>query len=183
MRTIEEIKGLCFVTDDGHWLWRGSLRPDGRPNIYGPDYSAKPGEMVMTTQAGPRAVWHAHKGKAIPKGHRAYVICGNPTCCNPACIRCTSERARGLHASKVGRYKNSVKHLAARRAISISRAKLTAEQVEYVKSSTKKGIELAAELGVSRATISKYRHSKNVVTASGISFNPFAGLIRSGANA
>ena len=176
MRTLEEVKGRCFITDDGHWLWRGSVRPDGRANIYGPDYSTKDGDMA--TQAGPRAVWHMHTGKPIPKGHRAYVVCGHPACCNPKCIRCTTELLRGKFATRSGRFKNSAKHLAARRVISISRAKLTAEQVQYVKTSSKTGVELAAELGVGKATISKYRRGENVVTASGVVFNPFAGLMR-----
>ena len=25
MRTLEEIKGRCVVTEDGHWLWKGFL--------------------------------------------------------------------------------------------------------------------------------------------------------------
>ena len=176
MRTIDEIKGRCFITDDGHWLWRGSTRPDGRANIYAPDYSRKGGDM--TTQAGPRAVWHITTGKPIPKTHRAYVVCENPACCNPECIRCTTGHLRGKHASRTGRFKNSAKHEAARRAISVSRAKLTAAQVEYVKTSKKTGLELAAELNVGRSTISKYRRGQNLVTASGAVFNPFAGLMR-----
>ena len=176
MRTLEEVKGRCFVTDDGHWLWRGSVRPDGRANIYGPDYSAKGG--AMATQAGPRAVWHMHTGQPIPDGHLAYVVCGNPTCCNPECIRCTTERSRGLFSQRSGRHKRNPNHLAANRAIGAKRAKLTAEQVLYVQTSTKTGLELAAELGVGKSTISKYRRGNNVVTASGITFNPFAGLMR-----
>lgn len=178
MRTLEEIKGRCFITEDGHWLWRGSVRPDGRPNIYAPDYSSKPGEVVMTTQAGPRAVWHVVNQKVIPKSHRAYVVCKHPECCNPECIRCTTGHLRGKHATRTGRFKNSPKHEAARRAISVSRAKLTAEQVEYVKTSKKTGLALAAELNVGRSTISKYRRGQNLVTASGAVFNPFAGLMR-----
>ena len=178
MRTLEEIKGRCFITEDGHWLWRGSVRPDGRPNIYAPDYSSKPGEVVMTTQAGPRAVWHMHTGSAIPKTHRAYVTCGHPTCCNPECIRCTTEHMRGQFARRSGRHKNSPRHIAANRAISAKRAKLTAEQVLYVQTSPKTGIELAAELGVGKSTISKLRRGQHVGTASGTTANPFAALMR-----
>ena len=178
MRTLEEIKGRCFVTDDGHWLWRGSVRPDGSPNICGPNYSHKSGKVVMTTQAGARAVWHMHTEKAIPKGHRTYVVCGNVTCCNPECIRCTTELIHGRFVTRTGRLKHSAKHLAARRAISVGRAKLTNEQVDYIKTSDKTGLELADELGVGKSTISKYRRGNNVVTASGITFNPFAGLMR-----
>ena len=176
MRTLEEVKGRCFITEDGHWLWRGSVRPDGRANIYAPDYSTKGGDM--TTQAGPRAVWHMHTGKPIPKTHRAYVVCGHPTCCNPECIRCTTEHMRGQFARRSGRHKGSPRHLAANRAIGAKRAKLTADQVLYVQTSPKTGIELAAELGVGRSTISKLRRGQNVVTKPGGAPNPFAGLMR-----
>jgi DNA-binding transcriptional regulator YdaS (Cro superfamily) len=178
VRTLEEVKGRCFVTDDGHWLWRGGLRPDGRANIYAPDYSTGNADMVMSTQAGPRAVWHLHTGKPIPKGHRAYVVCPHANCCNPECIRCTDGHLQGLNARRTGRFKNSARHLAARRAISISRAVLSADQVEYVKASNKTGLELAAELGVSKSSVSKYRRGEHVVTASGLVFNPFAALAR-----
>ncbi|KZK32025.1 hypothetical protein A4F85_04740 [Delftia sp. GW456-R20] len=176
MRTIEEIKGRCVITEDGHWLWRGSVRPDGRPNIYAPDHTRQNGGM--TTQAGPRAIWHITTGKAIPTTHRAYVVCPHPTCCNPECIRCTTERLRGQFARRIGRHKGTPKHIAANRAINVKRAKLTAEQVLYVQSSPKTGVALAAELGVSMTTVSKCRRGQNVVTAPGGAPNVFAGLMR-----
>ena len=176
MKTLEEIKGRCFITEDGHWLWRGAVRPDGRPNIYGPDYSRKDGGM--STQAGPRAVWHMHTGKAISKGHRAYVVCSNPTCCNPECIRCTTDLVRGKFARSSGRHKGSAKHQAANMAIGAKRARLTAEQVLYVQTSPKSGLELAAELGLGTSTISKYRRGDHKVTAPGGAANVFAALMR-----
>lgn len=176
MRTLEDVKGRCFITEDGHWLWRGALRPDGRANIYAPDFTRNDGEMV--TQSGARAVWHIVNQKALPKGHRAYVTCAHPECCNPECIKATTSLMHGKFGSRMGRHKGSTKHIAANRAINAKRAKLTAEQVLYVQTSPKTGVALASELGVSTSQISKYRRGENVVTAPGGAPNPFAGLMR-----
>lgn len=177
MRTLEEIKGRCFITEDGHWLWRGSLRPDGRPNIYAPNYSQH-ADGTKTSQYGARAVWHLVNQRPVPKGFRAYVVCEHPECCNPECIRCTSERNYGLFVVRIGRRKGNPNRIAANRATNVKRAALTAEQVHYVQSSSKKGIDLADELGVSTTTISKYRRGEHTVTASGGAPNPFAALMR-----
>lgn len=88
MRTLAEIKGRSVITEDGHWLWRGSLRRDGRPNIYAPDYTHANG--ALRTQCGMRAVWHCVNQKAVPEGCRVFGNCDEPTCCNPAHIKCTS---------------------------------------------------------------------------------------------
>lgn len=176
MRTLEEIKGRCFITEDGHWLWRGSIRPDGRANIYAPDPTRTDGGM--STQSGARAVWHVVNHKAVPKGFRVYGVCEHPECCNPQCIRCTSDRQYGLYVARIGRRKNEPNRIKANRATSVTRAALTAEQVQYVQYSTKKGSVLAVELGVSTTTISKYRRGEHTVTASGGAPNPFAALMR-----
>lgn len=176
MRTLEEVKGRCFITEDGHWLWRGSVRPDGRAQIFAPDYTSKKGGMV--TQSGARAVWHIANQKALPKGHRVYGTCEHPECCNPECIKATTALQHGRFVSRMGRHKGTSNHIAANRAINSKRAKLTAEQVLYVQTSPKKGIELAAELGVGTSTISKLRRGQNVVTKPGGAPNPFSGLMR-----
>ena len=72
MKTLEEIRQRCVITDDGHWLWKGATRPDGRPNIWAPDYT----RGGMATQCGTRAVWHCSTEKAIPEGWRAYPLDG-----------------------------------------------------------------------------------------------------------
>lgn len=177
MRTLEEIKSRCFITDDGHWLWRGSVRPDGRPNIYAPNYTSK--KSNMTTQHGARAVWHVVNKKPVPQGHRVYGVCEHPTCCNPKCIRCTTEAKYGQFVARIGRRKNEPKRIAANRATGVNRAKLTAEQVLYVQTSDKTGLELAKELGVGKSTLSKYRRGGNTVTAPGRGApNVFASLMR-----
>ena len=160
MRTIEEIKGRCVITEDGHWLWRGAKRPDGRPNIYVPDYSR--GDGKLTTQCGPRAVWHCLNQKAVPKGYRVYGTCDERACCNPAHIRCTSETEYGAWLQRTGKFKGQTNRILANRAICRQRAALTPEQVLYVQTSKKTGVELAEELGVSTSILSKYRRGESI---------------------
>ena len=176
MRTLEEIKGRCFVTEDGHWLWRGTLTSHGRAHIYAPDYTRKDGEL--TCQSGARAVWHVINQKALPDGYRAYVTCDYPECCNPECITATTSSQHGKFGSRKGRHKGNPNHITANRAICAKRAKLTAEQVLYVQTSPKTGVALAAELGVSTSTISKLRRGGNKVTAPGGAPNIFTALMR-----
>lgn len=160
MRTIEEIKGRCVVADeDGCWLWRGSVREDGRPNIYAPDHSRG---SQMCTQNGPRAVWHVATGKAVPAGHRVFGCDQCAECCNPAHMKCLSEQQNSRRIRKSGRYKGQTKRILANRAINRRRALLTAEQVHYVLTSPKTGLALAQELGVSTTTISGYRRGEKV---------------------
>lgn len=171
MRSVEEIKGRCVVTDDGHWLWKGALRPDGRPNIYAPDYRYG-GEM--RTQNGYRAVWNCLHQRAVPTGYRVFGICGEPTCCNPAHIRCASETDFGLWLRKQGLYKGKTARILANRAIGRARTVLTPEIVHHIQASTKKGYELADELGISKSTVSKVRRGEHT------SFPPagmFSGLL------
>lgn len=174
MRTLEEIKGRCVITEDGHWLWRGALRPDGRPNIYAPDFTIADG--AMRTQCGMRAVWHCLHREAVPTGCRVVGVCEEKTCCNPACIRCWSEEAFGHWIRRSGAYKGKTNRILANRATSRKRAAMTPEQALYVQSSDKLGKDLAAELGVSPATVSKYRRGESIVVrpVSGM----FSGLVR-----
>ncbi|KRC36253.1 hypothetical protein [Acidovorax sp. Root219] len=175
MKTLEEIKGRCVVKD-GHWLWRGALRPDGRPCIYAPDFTRHDGRLV--TQCGMRAVWHTANGKAVPEGWRVYGSCDEWTCCNPAHVKCTSEVEFGQWLRETKRYRGQTKRILASRATGRRRAALSPLQVAYVMSSDKTGLALAAELGVSPATLSRYRRGQvpTVPPAGGM----FSGLIAGG---
>lgn len=161
MRTLEEIKGRCVITEDGHWLWRGALRPDGRPNIYAPDYTIAGG--AMRTQCGMRAVWHCIHREAVPAGYRVVGVCEEKTCCNPACIRCWSEEAFGRWIRRSGAYKGQTKRILANRATSRGRSVLTPERIAYIQASPKLGYELAAELGISKSSVSKARRGESAV--------------------
>lgn len=176
MRTLAEIKGRCVITEDGHWLWRGALRSDGRPNIYAPDYTR--GNGALRTQCGMRAVWHCVNQKAVPKGHRVFGSCDEPTCCNPAHIKCTSVAAYGAWLQRTGKFKGQASRILANRAINRQRAALTPEQVIYVQTSKKTGIVLAKELGISRAALSRYRRGESICVRADSGL--FSGLIAGG---
>lgn len=171
MKTLEEIRQRCVITDDGHWLWKGSTRPDGRPNIWAPDYTK---EGQMRVQCGTRAVWHCSTEKPIPEGYRAYGICEHKTCCNPKCIRCTSEADFGAWLRSTGKYKGDVRRILANRAIARSRSVLSPERIAYIQASPKVGKELAAELGISAQTVSKARRGDCIAFQGA---NPFLGLV------
>jgi len=174
MRTLEEIRGRCVITEDGHWLWRGAMRRDGRPSIYAPDYTHG-GEM--RTQCGTRAVWHCKTGQPVPAGWRCYGVCEDMACCNPACIRCTSEEDFGAWLRKTRRYQGKTQRILANRAIGRARAAVTPEQILYIQTSEKTGVALARELGVTDSTISKYRRAESLAAPAGV----FAGLLGRGA--
>lgn len=176
MRTIEEIKGRCVITEDGHWIWKGALRPDGRPNIYAPDYTRAGG--AMRTQCGTRAVWHCVHQKAMPPGHRAIGTCGEKACCNPKCVSSVSEEQFGARLRRTGAYKGKAARILANRAIGRKRSVLTAERIAYIQASTKLGIELAAELGISRTTVSKARRGEIVVFDAAPAAGMFSALIQ-----
>jgi hypothetical protein len=176
MRTLEEIKGRCVITEDAHWLWRGALRSDGRPNIYAPDYTR--GNGALRTQCGMRAVWHCVNQKAVPEGYRVFGDCDEPTCCNPAHIKCTSVAAYGAHQQRTGKLKGQTARILANRAICRQRALLTPEQVVYVQTSKKTGIVLAKELGISTTALSRYRRGESICVRADSGM--FSGLIAGG---
>lgn len=166
MRTLEEIKGRCFIDEDGHWVWRGACRPDGRPNIHAPDFT----RGGMQTQCGTRAVWHVAHQKPVPAGYRVYGVCGLKACCNPDHLRCTSEADFGRWIRRAGLFKGQTNRILANRATSRARAVLTPEVIAHIQASTKSGKDLAIELGISPQSVSKARRGET------IAYQPAAGL-------
>lgn len=158
MRTIKDIMGRCVITEDGHWLWKGALRPDGRPNISAPDYTRANGDM--RTQCGMRAVWHCVHQKPVPEGFRVYGTCDERACCLPGHIACTSEEDFGLWIQRKGIYKNQTSRILANRAIGRARAKLTADLIAEIQASLETGEVLATRLGLSTSTVSKARRGE-----------------------
>ncbi|MDA8522000.1 hypothetical protein [Acidovorax sp. NCPPB 4044] len=173
MRTIEQIKARCEITDDGHWLFLGGLRVDGRPNIYGPDYTRSDGGMQ--TQCGLRAVWHIINQRAVPAGWRVFGICEEVACCNPEHIRCAPESEFGRYVRKTKKLKGQTRRILANQAISRKRSRMTPELIQYIQASPKKGVELALELDLSRSLISKARRGEYVAFAGAAGM--FGGLI------
>lgn len=173
MRTLEEIRGRCVIEVDHageHWLWKGALRPDGRANIYAPDHT-KGGRM--STQAGPRAVWHCHTGEAIPDTHRVFGVCEHKTCCNPACIRSMPPAKYGRQQAKKGTLKNRTNRILANRAIGRARSSVDPQIIAVIQSSPLSGVKLAEELQISRTVVSKARKGQMLSFATA---NVFSGL-------
>lgn len=156
MKNLEEIRERCVITEDEHWLWRDALRPDGRPNIWAPDYT----RGGMQTQSGPRAVWHCSTGLPISAKWRAYGTCSEPTCCNPAHVRCTSETDFGKWLKRTGAYKNQTRRILANRATSRARTKVTAEIILEIQQSPETGRALSARLGLLPTVVSRARRGE-----------------------
>lgn len=155
--TLDDIKGRCFITDDGHWLWRGALS-DGHPRIWAPNYS-KPG-APKTGQHGKRAVWNVVNQKPLPQGWRVFGTCIHTTCINPACIDAGPGQAWGERLSKSIARKGKLARITASRLTGQKRSLLTPERIEEAKASPKTGRELAREWGVSEQVISRARNGQ-----------------------
>ena len=164
MRTLEEIKGRCFIDEDGHWLWRGAKRANGVPFVYAPNH-AQGGKM--STQCGYRAVYHCQHGKAVPEGYRVFNTCGNPACLNPDHIRTASDAAFGRHVRSKGVFKGQVRRIIANRAIALSRTKVTPEMVSQILASPDSCAKTGAAFGVSGFLVWRIRNGKHPVKPAG----------------
>lgn len=175
MRTLEDVKGRCFIDDEGHWIWRGAKHAKTGPRIYALNLST--GEME--SQTGRRAVWQMVKGEPIKKGWRVYGTCRESMCVNPECLGYGPSNSVGRHIAKTGKFKNQPKRIAANRAIGRKRAGYTPEQRAEVLTSNETGSALVARLGLGRGVISRMR------TGAALAFEPvgglFSGLIREAA--
>ena len=169
MKDIEEIRGRCVVAEDGHWLWRGSCRPDGRPNIWAPDYT----RGGMQVQSGPRAVWHCITEAPIPANWRAYGTCSEPTCCNPAHVKCTSEADFGKWLARTGKFKGKTRRILANRAIGRARSKVTPGLILEIQASNETGRALARRLNLLETIVSRARRGEFAAFQSA---SPFTGL-------
>ena len=170
MRTLEDIRGRCFITEDGHWLWRGALRPDGRPNIYAPDYTFDPAGTKLRSQAGPRAVWHCHTGAPIRDGWRVFGTCDEKACCNPEHMRCISCALQGVYVRRTGVFKGRTTRIRANRAINRKRTVRTPEAIAHIQASQATGVQLARDLGISTSVVSRARRGnvRSLQAASGM---------------
>lgn len=155
MKDLEEIRGRCKLVD-GHWLWDGSLRPDGRANIWAPDYT----KGGMSVQSGPRAVTHCSTGRPIPNGWRAYGTCEERACVNPAHVACTSEEAFGRWLAKKGVYKGKAARILANRAIGRTRSHLTPDLIAEIQQSPETGVALSKRLNLLTSVVSRARRGE-----------------------
>lgn len=163
MRTLEEIKGRCFIDADGHWLWRGALRK-GVPFVHAPNH-ARGGHI--SSQCGYRAVYHCAKGVAVPEGYRVFNTCGRPDCLNPEHSRCASDKAYGRYIRSQGAQKGQVRRILANRAIALKRTKVTPEIVSRILATPGSSVNVGAEFGVSGFLVWRIRSGLHPVKPAG----------------
>jgi hypothetical protein len=117
---------------DKCWNWKGYINSDGYGNF---------------SVDGKRR-WHAHRVAYIltfgdvPEGIKVCHKCDNPSCANPNHLFLGTQKDNVQDAVRKGR---------------MGTRKLTKEEKDYIKKSSKVAKELAIELGVSGAAIRHYR--------------------------
>jgi plasmid stabilization system protein ParE len=153
---LDDIRARCVI-DNGCWLWSGAMSK-GWPRIWAPDYTNHNGELK--TQTGRRAVWHVKTGGAIPAGWRVFGNCRNRNCIAPHHMECRPVAEEGARVAASEKLKGQVTRIAANRAIGRKRSHLTPELIELIRTSPKTGTAIAAETGLSRATVSRVRVGK-----------------------
>ena len=169
-RTLEDVKGRCRI-DGVHWIWTGALSEGQWPRIYAPDYTDG---GKLKSQPGRRAVWHMKTGKPIPNGWRVFG-CDVALCISPACVVCEPPASRGEKIADTGSWKGNPKRIIANRLSGRKRSQLTPVLIAQISTSDKTGVELSAETGISRQTISRVRCGRpNAYTALG---GLFTGLV------
>lgn len=170
-QTLDEVKARCRI-EGKHWIWTGALSEGKWPRIYAPDYTDG---GKMKSQPGRRAVWHLKTaGRSIPHGWRVFG-CDVDLCISPECVVCQPTAKRGEKIAKTGAWKGNPKRIIANRLSGRKRSSLTPELIATISTSDKTGVELEAETGVSRQTISKVRTGRpNAYTPLG---GLFTGLI------
>lgn len=171
MKTLEDIRGRCRIDADGHWIWTGAVRPNGRPTIHAPDYT----KGGMCAQCGPRAVWHCLTGRAIPPGHWVYGLCEEKLCLCPKCITCCTPDEFGHRLAESGAWKGKTNRILANRAIGRRRSRVTAELIAEIQASAETGLAIARRLNLSQTLVSKARTGQCTSHAGG---GLFAGLLR-----
>lgn len=145
------IKGRCRL-DGGHWIWTGATNKPG-PVIWAPDYTA--GRWKV--QPGRRAVEHVATGRPLQAGISVWGTCGEPLCIARGHSMTGTAAERQQWFARNGRWKRDGIRLAAARVAGIKRRCLTPEQAADVQASNETHVAAAARLGVSKATIWKYR--------------------------
>lgn len=183
MKTLEEVRGRCFIDDEGHWLWRGAMSA-GFPRLYAPDWTATKKrfdaaianaegrrtenalikaaivdamEPVMASQPGRRAVHHIAKGEPLPKRWRAFGTCDEDACLNPDCASAGPGKAVGAQTRRTGRFKGVLKRILANRAIGRKRSHLTPELISEIRASSENGLAIAKRLNLGRTVVSRAR--------------------------
>ncbi len=137
-------------SDHQCWPWQGATRGMGYGQI------AEFVNGTRKTKATHRLAWEFAMGP-IPRGLVVRHVCHNPACCNPSHLMLGTHKDNFQDKIKAMRERDSVML----QGESNRNAKLTANQVEKIRSSRGKTIyQLADEYGVSKSLISAIRNGK-----------------------
>jgi hypothetical protein len=158
--TVEALKARCAVDLATHcWVWQRAVS-NNQPRIHTFDH-ARGEKRVMP---GSLAAWNIGHGAAPRPGKMVFRCCGRNLCVNPAHLREAGSLAEiGAHIRRSGRLVGS--NLEQRRA-NMARAhasmgtRLTPRAVVeaiWAAPKTTTGRSLALTLGVSEATVSRFR--------------------------
>jgi len=160
--TMDTLRERC--RDDGEcWEWRGAMVPAGigHPSVMHEGKSWLVRRLVL--------VLHGHelttRVKVVP-------VCGNARCINPDHLARHTHRHVMRQAAAQGKQSSRARSAAIARSWRERRAKLTWEDVRAIRASDATGVRLAAQHGVSEATISAIRLHRIWRDHAG----PFAGL-------
>lgn len=125
------------------WPWIGAKHPTGYGKIWLnlPDRVCKPAHHAALLLTG----------VDVPKGTVVMHSCDNPSCVNPAHLSKATQQLNIRDKVLKGRQPTGDKH---------HNTKISEEDVKYIRSSSKTGKALAAELGVTPSAISNIRNFK-----------------------
>ncbi len=164
--SVESLLAGCEDLGDCR-LWRGYVG-NGTPLVY--DFASD--KMVSV-----RRLIREILGQTVQTGNYYPSSCGDPLCVAP---EHTISRTQRLHAKAMNRALSESPATEQIRRAKISTAKrlLSDEQISEIISSDEDGPTVAARLGVSRSTVSKYRRGERGVYRAA---NPWAALLMPGA--
>lgn len=126
--------------------WVGKcLEYTGHRNLYGYGDLGRAGAAHVV-------VWEYHNGP-VPAGMVVrHYVCDNPPCVNIEHLRIGTQADNIADAVAKGRHHHGEAHRS---------AKLTEEQVRYIRSSSERGVDLAVMFGVSPSQISTVRAGRS----------------------
>jgi hypothetical protein len=137
-------KHFVVNNETGCWVWTGAIRPDGYGSFW-------VGGSKSPVRLAHRIAWKLWRGELDGCVLHAPIVCHNRRCVNPDHLRIGTMADNNRDRILDGTDNAGSRHPA---------SKLTEEQAQFIRSSTKTGIDLAREFNVSEGTISMIRSGK-----------------------
>lgn len=159
---LSDLKGNCFINDDGCWIWKGGYSQKGYlPVAHLGDQTRAAFGMTRNqrTMSAYRAAWLL-SGKSIPEGYVVYRhVCLNNQCANPAHCKTGTKAEMHTRYSESGKNKGQPNRIIANMK---NRAKLfcSPEKVASIEASLAEGMTVKAIIKLHRTdggTVRKIR--------------------------